>query len=67
MTATNASAEVAELDALGQADLVRRGEVTATELVASNTTGAKPFTGSNGSFRFTAGLVPKDVAVQSRV
>src|SRR5690349_16857039 len=41
--------------------------ITATELVASNITGVKLFTGSKGRFRLIAGLVPKDVAVQSSV
>lgn len=34
MTTSRAAAEIAVLDATGQAELVRRGEVTATELVA---------------------------------
>ena len=41
--------------------------ITASELVAASTTGAKLFTGSNGSVRLSAGLVPKDVAVKSSV
>jgi len=41
--------------------------MTATELVAARITGAKLFTGSNGSVRTSAGLVPKEVAVKSSV
>ena len=33
MSVVDSAAEVAELDAVAQASLVRRGEVTATELV----------------------------------
>ncbi len=33
MTMTNPAIEIAALDAVAQADLVRRGEVTCTELV----------------------------------